>query len=45
MLEIIDKDDIIQFIKDIIDNLNNIINKTGEIKQFSEKIYYTLKPK
>ena len=37
MLEIIDKDDIIQFIKDIIDNLNNIINKTGEIKQFSEK--------
>ena len=37
MLEIIDKDDIIQFIKEIIENLTSIINKIGEIKQFSEK--------
>lgn len=35
MLEIIDKDDIISFCRDIIDNFTSIINKVGEIKHFS----------
>ena len=37
MLEIIDQVDIVSFCRDIIDNLTNIIQKTGEIKQFTSE--------
>ena len=35
MMEIIDQEDIVNFCKDIIENFTSIINKIGEIKQFS----------
>ena len=37
MLEIIDQADIVSFCRDIVDNLTNIIQKTGEIKQFTSE--------
>lgn len=35
MLEIIDKEDLIDYLKDIIENLSSIITRINEIKQFS----------
>ncbi|MCQ2818450.1 MAG: hypothetical protein MJ252_14375 [archaeon] len=35
MLDIIDKDDVIEYCKDIIENISSIITKVGEIKVFS----------
>lgn len=37
MLEIIDQVDIVSFCRDIVDNITNIIQKTGEIKQFTSE--------
>ena len=35
MINIIDKEDLIQYIKEIVANLNSLINKSGEIPFFS----------